>query len=385
MPRIHLSVPHLGDREAHYVSEAFRTNWVSTVGPNLVEFERAFAETQVLGQACVALSSGTAALHLALLGLGVSAGDEVVCSTLTFVACANAAVYLGATPVFIDSETKSWNMDPALLEECLAARAAAGKLPKAVVVVHLYGIAADLDPIVATCRKYGVALVEDAAEAVGTTYRGAPVGTFGEASIFSFNGNKIITTSGGGMLTARDPALVDRARYLSTQAREPGRAYHHIAVGYNYRMSNVLAGVGRGQLEVLEDRVAARCAIAARYKHALANVPGLTFMPDPGWGRATHWLSCMLVDEAAFGASSTHIIDELERRDIEARPVWKPMHMQPVFARAPVFGGAVSEDLFARGVCLPSSSSLPEADQARIIAGVLAVRDARRGGGGSHA
>lgn len=376
LPRIHLSVPHMGGAEQGYVAEAFASNWLSTVGPNLTLFEKAFSE-RVGGLPCVALASGTAALHLALRLVGVGPGDDVLTPTLTFVASANAVTYLGARNVFVDSDRASWNMDPALVEAELDARAKKGMLPKAVVVVHLYGQSADLDPIVAACRKHGVALIEDAAEAMGTLYKGKQVGQIAELGIFSFNGNKIITTSGGGMLAGHDAARIEKARFWSQQARDPGIAYEHTETGYNYRMSNVLAGLGRGQLEVLEDRVQARRAIAFRYRDAFADLPGLALMPQAPYGRHTNWLSVFLVDARAFGASRDDIIAALARDNIESRPVWKPMHLQPLYASSPRVGGAVAEDVFRRGICLPSSSSLTRDEQDRIIRVVRSVASAR--------
>lgn len=364
--RIYLSAPHLGELEAQYVKEAFDTNWVSTVGPNLVAFEEAFSRVAG-GLPCVALSSGTAALHLGLKLLGVGPGDEVLCPTLTFAASANPIVYEGAAPVFVDSERTSWNIDPALVEETLAAKAKAGKLPKALVVVHLYGQSADLDALEAACARYEVPILEDAAEALGTHYRGVQVGTRSPVSIFSFNGNKILTTSGGGMLVAKDRAWVERARFWSQQSRDPGVAYEHSQLGYNYRMSNVLAGIGRGQLTVLEDRVAARRRIALRYRDAFADLEGLELMPQASYGRHTNWLSVFLVNDRALGVTRDQVLEALAGEDIEARPVWKPMHLQPFYAARERVGGAVAEDLFARGICLPSSSNLTEADQGRVI------------------
>jgi pyridoxal phosphate-dependent aminotransferase EpsN len=364
--RIYLSAPHLGTNEASYVREAFATNWISTVGPNIEAFERAFSSL-VGGLPCVALSSGTAAIHLGLKLLDVKPGDDVICSSLTFAASANPIVYEGARPVFVDSDRSSWNMDPDLLEETLAERARRGKLPKAVILVHLYGQSADLDRIEAACQKYDVPILEDAAEALGTHYRGEQVGKRAPLSVFSFNGNKILTTSGGGMLVTRDPAWAAKARFWSTQSREPVAWYEHKDIGFNYRMSNVLAGIGRGQLEVLEDRVAARRAIAFRYQEAFADLAGIELMPQASFGRHTNWLSVFLIDAPAFGASRDALLEALAREDIEGRPVWKPLHAQPVFASCERVGGAVSEDLFARGICLPSSSSLTAADQARVI------------------
>ena len=352
----------MGSLEETYVRDAFAQNWISTVGPNLEAFEAAFSKL-VGGLPCVALASGTAAIHLGLKLLGIRPGDEVLCPSLTFAASCNPIVYEGAKPVFLDSERATWNLDPALLDEVLAKKAKAGKLPRALVLVHLYGQSADLDPIEAICAKHGVPILEDAAEALGTLYKGTQVGTRSPISIFSFNGNKIITTSGGGMLVAKDKKLVDKARFWSTQAREPSIAYEHKEIGYNYRLSNVLAGIGRGQLVVLEDRVAARRAVFARYAEAFADL-ALEPMPEMPNTRHTRWLSVFLAETTA---QRDALIDALAKDDIEARPVWKPMHLQPVYVSAERAGGGVSEDLFARGVCLPSSSSLSADDQARVV------------------
>jgi pyridoxal phosphate-dependent aminotransferase EpsN len=366
----------MGTSEERYAREAFATNWLSSVGPNLDAFEAAFS-ARVGGLPCVALASGTAAMHLGLRLLGVGPGDEVFCPTLTFVATANAAVYLGARPVFLDSDRASWNLDPQLLADALRDRAAKNKLPRAVIVVHLYGQSADLDPILEACAAYGVPVLEDAAEAMGTLYKGTQVGQRAPVSAFSFNGNKIITTTGGGMLVARDEAWVKKARYWSTQARNPGIAYDHTELGYNYRMSNVLAGVGRGQLEVLDERVKQRRAVAMRYAEAFADLPGLSLMPQAPYGLHTNWLSVFLVDEHALGVGRDAIIDALERENIESRPVWKPMHLQPVFADAERYGGDVAADLFRRGLCLPSSSSLTHEEQERVIGVIRRVAGRR--------
>lgn len=363
--------------EEGFVHEAFATNWLSTIGPHLTAFENEFSAhlgTEHGALHSVALGSGTAALHLALKLVGVGPGDEVVCSDLTFAASANPIVYQGATPVFIDSERETWNMDPALLAAFLDERAARGKLPRAVVVVHLYGQSADLDPIVEVCRRHDVPLIEDAAEAVGTLYKGRRAGTFGDVSIFSFNGNKLITTTGGGMLVSRRKDWVEKARYWSTQAREPGLAYHHVDIGYNYRLSNVLAGIGRGQLTVIDERVRQRRAVAFRYRDAFADLPGIELMPQASFGLHTNWLSVFTIDAARFGASRDDLIAALMADDVECRPVWKPMHMQPVFAahelvtnKANGAGRPVSAEAFANGICLPSSSSLTEEEQGRVI------------------
>src|SRR6266496_716123 len=356
----------MGGAEERYVREAFASNWLSTVGPNIDAFERAFAAR--IGVPAVALASGTAAMHLGLRLLGVGPGDEVLVSDLTFVASVNPIAYLGARPVFVDSDPETWMMSPALLSEALTDRARRGLTPRAVVVVHLYGQSADMDPILEACRSHGVPVLEDAAEALGTLYKGQPAGSFGAAAAFSFNGNKIITTSGGGMLVARREDWIDRARFWSTQARDAGIAYEHSDVGYNYRLSNVLAGIGRGQLEVLDERVRQRRAVAFRYRDAFADLPGIALMPQAAYGLHTNWLSCFLVDRDAFGASRDEVLRALAQADIEARPLWKPMHLQPLYADCDRYGGEVSEKLFERGLCLPSSSSLSAAEQDAIIA-----------------
>lgn len=364
--RIYLSSPHLGELEEHFVGEAFATNWIAPLGPHVDAFEREFCEA-VGTQHAAALSSGTAALHLALQLVGVQPRDEVFVSTLTFSASVNPIRYLGATPVFIDSERSSWNMDPDLLAAALEERAAGGRLPAAVVVVHLYGQSANLDPILEACARHGVPVVEDAAEALGATYRGRAPGTFGKAGIFSFNGNKIITTSGGGMLVSDDGGLITQARKLATQARDPAPHYEHSEIGYNYRLSNVLAGIGRGQLRVLEDRVEARRRNFALYQQTLGHLPGIEFMPEAPWGRHTRWLTCLTIDPAAAGTTRETVRLALEADNIEARPVWKPMHLQPVFRGFQVIGGGVAEDLFSHGLCLPSGSNLTHADLERVV------------------
>jgi dTDP-4-amino-4,6-dideoxygalactose transaminase len=377
--RIYLSSPHLGSLERGYVDEAFASNWIAPLGPHVDAFQEEFSRC-VGAPHALALSSGTAALHLALQLVGVSPGDEVLVSTLTFSATVNPIRYLGASPVFIDSERASWNMDPVLLSEELEVRARSGRLPRAVVVVHLYGQCADLDPILAACDRHGVPVVEDAAEALGSTYKGRVPGTLGRAGIYSFNGNKIITTSGGGMLVSSDEALVRHALKLATQARDPAPHYQHSEIGYNYRLSNVLAAIGRGQLRVLEDRVAARRGNHEFYARALAGVPGITFMPEAPWGRHTRWLTTLTIDPARFGADREAVRVALEREDIEARPVWKPMHLQPVFAAFARRGGQVAEELFHNGLCLPSGSNLTPDDLARVVEVVRAVPASRRRG-----
>jgi len=375
-PRIYLSSPHLGSLERGFVDDAFASNWIAPLGPHVEAFQEEFARC-VGAPHALALSSGTAALHLALQLVGVSPGDEVLVSTLTFSASVNPIRYLGASPVFIDSERTSWNMDPALLSEELEVRARSGRLPSAVVVVHLYGQCADLEPILAACDRHGVPVVEDAAEALGSTYKGRVPGTLGRVGIYSFNGNKIITTSGGGMLVSSDEALVRHGLKLATQARDPAPHYQHSEIGYNYRLSNVLAAIGRGQLRVLEDRVAARRRNHDFYVRALAGVPGLTFMPEAPWGRHTRWLTTLTIDPARFGADREAVRLALEREDIEARPVWKPMHLQPVFDAFERRGGQVAEELFHQGLCLPSGSNLTPDDLARVVEVVRAVHASR--------
>jgi dTDP-4-amino-4,6-dideoxygalactose transaminase len=367
--RIYLSPPELVGTERDRLDEALRSGWIAPLGPQVDAFEADVARLLDVPHA-LALSSGTAALHLALEVIGAGSGDEVWCSTLTFAATANAVRYTGATPVFLDSDLRSWNLDPALLGEALDEAARAGRLPKAVIVVDLYGQAADLGPIGEACHRHGVTLIEDAAEALGATYAGRPAGSFGDLAILSFNGNKIITTSGGGMLVSRHEPWIARARFLATQAREPARHYEHHVVGYNYRLSNLLAAVGRAQIADLARRVEARRAIRDRYVASLGALPGWSFMPEAPYGRATFWLSCATIDAAVYGADRDAVIDRLAAADIEARPVWKPLHLQPVFRDCRRIGGAVAEQLFRDGICLPSGSSLTHADQERVIAAV---------------
>lgn len=365
MKRILLSVPHMSGHELPFVSEAFSSNWLSTVGPHINDFEREFGER--FGVHALAVGSGTAAIHLGLRALGVGPGDRVFCSDLTFVASANPIRYLGAIPVFIDSDQDTWNMDPHLLRLALEASAARHRLPKAVVVVHLFGQCADMDPILEVCNRFGVPVLEDAAEALGATYKTRPAGTMGSLAAFSFNGNKIITTSGGGMLVSKDSEAIAKARYWATQARDPGLAYNHSELGYNYRLSNVLAGIGRGQLRVLDERVRQRREIAFRYFRAFEDVLRLTPMPQAAYGLHTNWLTCMLVEPDRQGPSRDQLIALLDASGIETRPVWKPLHMQRLFANSECFGGSVGEDLYSCGICLPSSSSLNLADQRYVI------------------
>jgi pyridoxal phosphate-dependent aminotransferase EpsN len=355
----------MGTAEMRFVKEAFQENWLSTVGPHITAFEKEFEE--YIGLPAAALASGTAAIHLGLRLLGVGPGDDVFCPTLTFVATANPIRYLGARPVFLDSDRTTWNLDPDLLAEALRDRARTNSLPKAVIVVHLFGQCADMSPILEACEQYSIPILEDAAEALGSTYKGRPAGSFGDVAAFSFNGNKIITTSGGGMLVSRNREWVDRARFWATQARDAGIEYSHSEIGHNYRMSNVLAGIGRGQMKVLPRRVKQRRAIAHRYRKALSDVPGISFMPQAGYGLHTNWLSCLLINESEFGCSRDELIHRLDAAGIESRPVWKPMHLQPLYSSLPRYRGEVAEDLFRRGICLPSSSSLSRSDQQRVI------------------
>lgn len=329
------------------------------------ELGRGMCEKVGVGHA-TALASGTAALHLALVMLGIERGDEVLCSDLTFAASANAIVYCGATPVFIDSNRETWNMDPELLAEELDFCARKGKLPKAAVVVDLYGQCADYDPIIAACKKYEVPLSEDAAEALGATYNGTFAGKFGVMGVFSFNGNKIITTSGGGMLVSNNGEYIERARFLATQARDPAPHYQHSHIGYNYRLSNLLAAVGRGQLERLDEKVARKRKINEFYRKALGSLPGIEFMPEAPYGRSNCWLTVILITPKEFGVDREEVRLALEEENIESRPIWKPMHLQPVFKDCRVQGGAVSEDLFRRGLCLPSGTQMTEEDLERV-------------------
>ncbi|WP_315788883.1 DegT/DnrJ/EryC1/StrS family aminotransferase [Fischerella sp. JS2] len=371
-----LSTPHIGDLELEFVKEAFDTNWIAPVGPQIDAFEQEFCQVTGAGDAA-AVSSGTAALHLALRLVGVELGDEVFCSTLTFIASANPIVYQGAKPVFIDSDRTSWNMNPDLLQEALEKRARIGKLPKAVIVVHLFGQSADIDPILQACNQYDIPLIEDAAEALGATYKGRYVGTCGRIGIYSFNGNKIITTSGGGMLVSDDSKLVAKARFLSTQARDRFPYYQHSEIGYNYRLSSIASAIGRGQLRVLPQRIASRRRNFMIYTSALGNLPGIEFMPEANYGQATRWLTCLTINPQAFGADREQVRLALAAQQIESRPVWKPLHLQPVFAECESIGGAVAEDLFTNGLCLPSSSNLTDEDLQQVINGIIGVYNSK--------
>lgn len=367
MSRIYLSPPDVGPTERDAVLRAFDSGWIAPVGPDLEAFEHEVM--QRIGWHAVGLSSGTAALHLALLAVGVTAGDTVFCSTFTFAASANAIAYCGARPLFIDSDDTSWNMSPTLLAEALAEADRRGTLPRAVVVVDLYGQCADYDLIVAECDRYGVAVVEDAAEALGASYRGRPAGSFGRISVLSFNGNKVITTSGGGMLLSPDRDVAVRARYLSTQARQPAVHYEHTEIGYNYRLSNLLAALGRAQLARLDAMVARRLEINATYRQRLGDVPA-TFMPVPSWSAWNGWLTCVVFDDPAARDKVMHALDAA---DIESRPLWKPLHLQPVFRGAASVVDGTSESLFRSGLCLPSGSALSDESIDRVVDVALGV------------
>ena len=371
-PPILLSPPDVGMLERESLLAAFDSNWIAPVGPELDGFEADMAARLGLAHA-VALSSGTAALHLALLGLGVGPGDVVVVPTLTFAATANAVRYLGAVPVFVDSDPATWTIDPSLVLRAVNDALRAGERVGAVLAVDLYGQCADYAPLLELCRRHGIPLVEDAAEGLGATYEGRPAGSFGAAAVLSFNGNKIITTGGGGMLVTDDAHLAEHTRYLATQARDPVLHYEHRAIGYNYRLSNLSAAIGRAQLQTLDDKVKARRETDRLYRQAFSSQVGLAPMPTAPYGEASCWLSCLLVEPAAFGASRDDIIGHLQLRGIESRPTWKPMHQQPVFAGARTYGGAVADDIFRRGLCLPSGSSLTCEDRDRVTEAVLST------------
>lgn len=377
MTRIYLSPPHLSGHEERFLREALESNWIAPLGPQVDAFERELAAVTGGGHGA-ALASGTAALHLALRLVGVQAGDTVLCPTLSFVATANPVRYLGAEPVFLDVDAASWTLDPALVEEELEARAVQGALPAAVVTVDLYGQCADYPTLEPLCRHFGVPLVADAAEALGATCDGRPAGSFGHCAVFSFNGNKILTTSGGGALVSGDRQLVEKARFFAAQARDPAPHYQHSELGYNYRLSNLLAAVGRGQLKVLADRVAARRRIFEGYRKRLGDLPGLTFMPEAPWGRGSRWLTVVRLDPAVFGTDRETVRRALEAEDVEARPVWKPLHLQPLYAGCEMRGGAVAEAIFDDGLCLPSGSALTGDQLDRIAAVVRAQAGAGR-------
>lgn len=372
--KIWLSSPHMGGNELKYIHEAFNQNWVAPLGPNVDGFEKDLA--QFLGENVhvAALSAGTAALHLALIILGVKQDDEVLCQSFTFSASANPITYVGAKPVFIDSEPETWNMCPEALEEAIKDRTAKGKKPKAIIVVHLYGMPAKMDEITAVAAKYEIPLVEDAAEALGSTYKGQKCGTFGELSVLSFNGNKIITTSGGGALVCTNLEHKNKAVFLSTQARDNAPHYQHSEIGYNYRMSNISAGIGRGQMEVLQQRVEARRKNHEFYTELFRNIEGVTVFKEPGADFfSNHWLSAVIIDPEIAGFTREDLRLKFLEDDIESRPLWKPMHLQPVFADAPYYGKKVAEELFENGLCLPSGSNLTDVERTRITEALSAL------------
>ncbi|WP_411332982.1 DegT/DnrJ/EryC1/StrS family aminotransferase [Metabacillus indicus] len=368
--RIFLSPPHMSGNELKYINDAFESNWLAPLGPNVDFFEKEIADYSG-SKGAVALSSGTAAIHLALKLLGVEKNDTVFCSSLTFVASANPILYESAEPVFIDSEPESWNMSPEALARAFKEAERTMKIPRAVIVVNLYGQSAKMDEISTICKYYDVPIIEDAAESLGSSYKGKKSGTFGHFGIFSFNGNKIISTSGGGMLVSNHIEQLEKARFFASQARDEAPYYEHSHIGYNYRMSNLLAGVGRGQLEVLDDRVRSRRAIFSAYRDQLQGLPGIQFMPELADSVSNRWLTALTLDKQEFGLNSSELIQLLEEENIEARHVWKPLHLQPLFKDAPFYSHhedkAVSEDLFKRGVCLPSGSSMTPDEQEMII------------------
>lgn len=368
--KIYLSPPHMSGNELKYIQEAFETNWIAPLGPNVDAFEKEIA-SYVGAKEAVALSSGTAAIHLALSLLSVERGDTVFCSSLTFVASANPIVYQGAVPVFIDSEPETWNMSPVALERAMHDAYLHGKLPKAVIIVNLYGQSAKMDELLEICNKYDVPIIEDAAESLGSTYKGKPSGTFGMFGVYSFNGNKIITTSGGGVLVSDDVEALKKARFLATQARDTAPFYQHSQMGYNYRLSNILAGIGRAQLEVLNNRIENKRKLFTRYVDELAGLPGISFMPELLDTFSNRWLTVMTVDEGITGISVVDLLRNMELENIEARHVWKPLHLQPLFKDHLYYPHnekeSISEKLFATGVCLPSGTRMSEVDLQRVI------------------
>jgi dTDP-4-amino-4,6-dideoxygalactose transaminase len=366
--KIWLSSPHMGEKERRFVAEAFDTNWVAPLGPNVNGFEENIASYLEHGTHVAALSSGTSALHLALILLNIQAQDEVICQSMTFSASANPIRYQHATPVFVDSEEETWNMDPELLEEVIKDRMAKGKKPKAIIPVHLYGMPASIKEIMAIAEKYGIPVVEDAAEALGSSINAQKCGTFGEFGILSFNGNKIITTSGGGALVSKHEHLIKQATFLATQARDPAPHYQHSQIGYNYRMSNICAGIGRGQMEVLPERIEQRRRNFSFYQEQLKRFPAISFVNEPEGFYSNRWLTTILVDpEESGGVTRETIRLALEKENIESRPLWKPMHLQPVFKGYPYYGGNVAEQLFDNGLCLPSGSNLKEEELERVV------------------
>jgi dTDP-4-amino-4,6-dideoxygalactose transaminase len=389
--RIFLSPPHMSGHEQGYIDEAFKSNYIAPLGPQVDAFEKEFAEKTGFSHA-VALCSGTAAMHIALSELGIEAGEEVFASSLTFIGSVSPVTFLGAKPVFVDSDYKTWNMDPDLLAKEIKACADRGRLPKAVIPTDLYGQCADLDRILEICAPYAIPVIVDAAEALGATYKGRGAGVGAKAAVFSFNGNKIITTSGGGMLTSEDADFICRARFLSQQARDEAPHYEHSQIGFNYRMSNILAAIGRGQLHVLDERLQKKRKIFKKYQAALQDIDGIEFMPEATFSKSNRWLTVILISPETFGTDRETVRTALEADNIEARPIWKPMHLQPVFnceTQHPMFkaqrgskkrvsaravGGAVAEDLFKRGLCLPSGTAMTDEDIQRVVSVVLKCR-----------
>lgn len=371
-PKIWLSSPHMGGKEQSYINSAFQENWIAPLGPNVDGFEQDLQSYLGNDHHVAALSSGTAAIHLALVILGVKHGDEVICQSMTFSASANPIAYQGATPVFVDSETDTWNMSPEFLEQAIEDRLKAGVKPKAIIVVHLYGMPAKIDRIMDIARKYRIPVIEDAAEALGSRYNDQLLGTFGDLNIFSFNGNKIITTSGGGAIVSQNKDYIQKARFLSTQAQDPAPHYQHSQIGFNYRMSNICAGIGRGQMLVLNDRIQKRRDNFEFYLNAFASFDEIQVFAEPSAEYySNHWLTAILVDSEEFTREDIRV--SLQEKNIDCRPLWKPMHMQPVFKDSLFYGNGSSEDLFNRGLCLPSGSNLSEADLARVAESVISV------------
>lgn len=372
--RIWLSLAHMGGEEQKFVQEAFDTNWVVPLGPNVDGFENDLAKYLDDNVTVAALSAGTAAIHLGLILLGVKAGDEVICQSFTFSASANPILYQGATPIFVDSEKDTWNMCPELLEQAIKDRIAKGKKPKAIIVVHLYGMPAKMDEITEIALKYDIPILEDAAEALGSSFKGEKCGVLGAFGVLSFNGNKIITTSGGGALVAHDKEAIKKARFLATQSREPKPYYHHKEIGYNYRMSNVVAGVGRGQMIVLEDRVNGRRKNNEFYRERLANIKGLSFQTEPDNNYySNYWLTSILIDPNVIKVSPEELRLALEEHNIETRPLWKPMHLQPIFEKYPCYCNGVSEELFNQGLCLPSGTILTQDELSKVADAIIEI------------
>lgn len=366
--KIWLSSPHMGGTEQKYVQQAFDTNWVAPLGPNVNGFEADLENYLGVESHVAALSSGTAAIHLGLILLGVQAGDEVICQSMTFSASANPILYLGATPVFVDSESETWNICPLALEEAIVDRITKGKKPKVIIAVHLYGMPFKVEAIKAIARKYEISILEDSAEALGSRYKGQKCGTFGDIGVLSFNGNKIITTSGGGAIVTKNKELKEKAVFLATQARDNAPHYQHSEIGYNYRMSNICAGIGRGQMEVLDKHIALRRKMNDFYKELFKDIEGITVFDAPNTDYVSnHWLTAIVVDpEKTNGITAEQIRLALEAGDVESRPLWKPMHLQPVFEAYPYYGKSIAQNLFEKGLCLPSGSNLTDEDRARI-------------------